>query len=135
MRIGIVGAGMIGSTLAKLCVDAGHAVRMASRHPEELQPVVERLGKRASAGGQSLHPDRAVLDRRFHPGSIDLFLRRKRCKSVALKPEQRGPAMRLFHSAREHADIEKEWQRASETERAAERPSVAACFYVPTKLG
>ena len=50
MRIGIVGAGMIGSTLAKLWVDAGHDVRMASRHPEELQPVVERLGERASAG-------------------------------------------------------------------------------------
>jgi len=50
MRIGIVGAGMIGSTLAKLWVDAGHDVRIASRHPEELQPVVERLGARASAG-------------------------------------------------------------------------------------
>jgi 8-hydroxy-5-deazaflavin:NADPH oxidoreductase len=50
MRIGIIGAGMIGSTLAKLWVDAGHDVRMASRHPEELQPVVERLGERASAG-------------------------------------------------------------------------------------
>jgi predicted dinucleotide-binding enzyme len=50
MRIGIVGAGMIGSTLAKLWVDAGHDVRIASRHPEELQSVVERLGTRASAG-------------------------------------------------------------------------------------
>src|SRR5881409_1147309 len=50
MRIGIVGAGMIGSTLAKLWVDAGHDVRVASRHPEELKPVVERLGERASAG-------------------------------------------------------------------------------------
>ena len=50
MRIGIVGAGMIGSTLAKLWVDAGHDVRVASRHPDELQPLVERLGARASAG-------------------------------------------------------------------------------------
>lgn len=50
MRIGIVGAGMIGSTLAKLWVDAGHEVRLASRHPENLQPLVERLGTRASAG-------------------------------------------------------------------------------------
>jgi predicted dinucleotide-binding enzyme len=41
---------MIGSTLAKLWVDAGHDVRMASRHPEELQPVVERFGERASTG-------------------------------------------------------------------------------------
>jgi len=50
MRIGIVGAGMIGSTLAKLWVDAGHEVRLASRHPNELQPLVDRLGARASAG-------------------------------------------------------------------------------------
>lgn len=50
MRIGIIGAGMIGSTLAKLWVDAGHDVRVASRHPGDLQPLIERLGKRASAG-------------------------------------------------------------------------------------
>lgn len=50
MRIGIVGAGMIGSTLAKLWVDAGHDVRVASRHPEKLKPLIERLGTRASAG-------------------------------------------------------------------------------------
>ena len=50
MRIGIVGAGMIGSTLAKLWVDAGHEVRLASRHPDELQPIVARLGKQATAG-------------------------------------------------------------------------------------
>lgn len=50
MRIGIVGAGMIGSTLAKLWVDAGHEVRLSSRHPNELQPIVKRLGERASAG-------------------------------------------------------------------------------------
>ena len=50
MRIGIVGAGMIGSTLAKLWVDAGHDVRVSSRHPETLQPLIERLGARASAG-------------------------------------------------------------------------------------
>lgn len=50
MRIGIIGAGMIGSTLAKLWVDAGHDVRVASRHADELKSMVERLGKRASAG-------------------------------------------------------------------------------------
>jgi len=50
MRIGIVGAGMIGSTLAKLWVDAGHDVRLASRHPNELEPLVKELGARASAG-------------------------------------------------------------------------------------
>jgi predicted dinucleotide-binding enzyme len=50
MRIGIIGAGMIGSTVAKLWVDAGHEVRLASRHPESLQPLVEKLGTRTSAG-------------------------------------------------------------------------------------
>ena len=50
MRIGIVGAGMIGSTLAELWVAAGHDVRLASRHPDELRSLVERLGTRASAG-------------------------------------------------------------------------------------
>ncbi|HEX9407748.1 MAG TPA: NADPH-dependent F420 reductase [Vicinamibacterales bacterium] len=50
MRIGLVGAGMIGSTLAKLWVEAGHEVRLASRHPENLGPLVASLGPRASAG-------------------------------------------------------------------------------------
>src|SRR5215831_17563913 len=50
MRIGIIGAGMIGSTLATLFVDAGHEVRLASRHPQELQPLIDQLGGRASAG-------------------------------------------------------------------------------------
>ena len=50
MRIGIIGAGMIGSTVAKLWADAGHEVRLASRHPAALQPIVEDLGSRASAG-------------------------------------------------------------------------------------
>lgn len=50
MRIGIVGAGMIGSTVAKLWVDAGHEVRLASRHPETLQALVDTLGRRVSAG-------------------------------------------------------------------------------------
>jgi predicted dinucleotide-binding enzyme len=50
VKIGIVGAGMIGSTLAKLWADAGHDVRVASRHPEQLRDLVEQLGPRGSAG-------------------------------------------------------------------------------------
>jgi predicted dinucleotide-binding enzyme len=50
VKIGIIGAGMIGSTVAKLWVDAGHDVRLATRHPEELATLVARLGTRASAG-------------------------------------------------------------------------------------
>jgi predicted dinucleotide-binding enzyme len=50
MRIGIVGAGKIGSTVGKLWVEAGHEVKLSSRHPNELQSLVESLGTRASAG-------------------------------------------------------------------------------------
>ena len=50
MRIGIIGAGMIGSTLAKLWADAGHDILISSRHPEQLQSLVEELGPRATAG-------------------------------------------------------------------------------------
>ena len=50
VRIGIIGAGMIGSTLAKLWVAAGHEVLVASRHPEELQGLIAGLGPHASAG-------------------------------------------------------------------------------------
>ena len=49
MRIGIIGAGMIGSTLAKLWADANHEIVISSRHPDELQSLVEELGPRASA--------------------------------------------------------------------------------------
>src|SRR5262245_54218645 len=50
MRIGIIGAGMIGSTMAKLWADAGHTVLISSRHPEALESLVETLGRNASAG-------------------------------------------------------------------------------------
>jgi 8-hydroxy-5-deazaflavin:NADPH oxidoreductase len=50
MHIGIIGAGMIGATMAKLWVDAGHDVMVSSRHPGELQSLVTRLGDRGSAG-------------------------------------------------------------------------------------
>jgi 8-hydroxy-5-deazaflavin:NADPH oxidoreductase len=49
MRIGIVGAGRIGSTVGTLWVRAGHEVRFASRHPESLD-FVRALGARASTG-------------------------------------------------------------------------------------
>ena len=50
MRIGIIGAGNIGSTLGGLWAKAGHAVMLSSRHPEELKGLVESLGPKASAG-------------------------------------------------------------------------------------
>jgi len=50
MKIGIIGAGMIGATVGELWIDAGHEVRFASRHPAELQPLVAKLGDGASSG-------------------------------------------------------------------------------------
>lgn len=50
MRIGIIGAGHIGGTLARLFLDAGHEVAVSnSRGPETLAGLVEELGFRAQA--------------------------------------------------------------------------------------
>ncbi|MDB4966819.1 MAG: hypothetical protein JWN44_2508 [Myxococcales bacterium] len=50
MRIGIIGAGNVGSTLAELFVRAGHDVTLSHRgSPEELGDLVARLGERAHA--------------------------------------------------------------------------------------
>lgn len=49
-RIGIIGTGNIGSALARLWVEAGHAVLISSRHPERLQALAAELGPRARAG-------------------------------------------------------------------------------------
>ncbi|HKX32059.1 MAG TPA: NAD(P)-binding domain-containing protein [Blastocatellia bacterium] len=50
MKIGIIGAGNIGATAAKLLVAAGHDVAISnSRGPESLQELVAALGERAQA--------------------------------------------------------------------------------------
>jgi 8-hydroxy-5-deazaflavin:NADPH oxidoreductase len=50
MRIGIIGAGHIGGTLAKRFVDVGHEVAVSnSRGPETLASLVDALGERAQA--------------------------------------------------------------------------------------
>jgi predicted dinucleotide-binding enzyme len=50
MRIGVIGSGRIGSTTARLFVDAGHEVAIAnSRGPDSLGDLVGRLGGRARA--------------------------------------------------------------------------------------
>lgn len=50
LRIGIVGTGRIGGTLAELWAAAGHALVISSRHPERLQALAERLGPRVRSG-------------------------------------------------------------------------------------
>src|SRR6266496_258787 len=50
MRIGIIGSGHIGGTLAKLFVAAGHDVAVSnSRGPETLVGLVDELGAHAQA--------------------------------------------------------------------------------------
>ena len=50
MKIGIIGAGHIGATAAKLFVEAGHEIAIAnSRGAETLQDLVGKLGEQAQA--------------------------------------------------------------------------------------
>jgi predicted dinucleotide-binding enzyme len=50
MKIGIIGAGMIGATTARLFATAGHDVALSnSRGPESLQSLVSEIGPRARA--------------------------------------------------------------------------------------
>lgn len=50
MKIGIIGAGHIGATVAKLFVEAGHEIAIAnSRGAETLRELVAELGERAQA--------------------------------------------------------------------------------------
>jgi 8-hydroxy-5-deazaflavin:NADPH oxidoreductase len=50
MKIGVIGAGHIGGTIGSLWTKAGHPIFFSSRHPEELQDLVARLGPLAQAG-------------------------------------------------------------------------------------
>jgi predicted dinucleotide-binding enzyme len=50
MRIGIIGAGTVGSTLGELFVRAGHDVTLSHKgRPDELRDLIARLGDRAHA--------------------------------------------------------------------------------------
>src|SRR5438552_13718035 len=50
MKIGAIGGGHIGGAIGGLWIKAGHPVFFSSRHPEELQDLVTRLGPLAQAG-------------------------------------------------------------------------------------
>jgi predicted dinucleotide-binding enzyme len=50
MKIGIIGAGKIGATAARLFITAGHDIAISnSRGPESLRQLIEELGARARA--------------------------------------------------------------------------------------
>jgi 8-hydroxy-5-deazaflavin:NADPH oxidoreductase len=50
MQIGIIGAGKIGATVGRLWAKAGHKVRFATRHPDELRNLAKEIGDNASIG-------------------------------------------------------------------------------------
>jgi 8-hydroxy-5-deazaflavin:NADPH oxidoreductase len=50
VKIGIIGAGHIGGTLAALWVRSGHEVMVSSRHPDELKSLAQSLGPKAHVG-------------------------------------------------------------------------------------
>jgi hypothetical protein len=62
-RIGVIGAGHIGSTIGGLWIKAGHPVLFSSRHPEELKSLVESMGSLAKAGtvGEALDFGEVIL--------------------------------------------------------------------------
>ena len=50
LKVGIIGAGHIGGTLAALWVKSGHEVLVSSRHPDELRGLASSLGPNAHVG-------------------------------------------------------------------------------------
>ena len=50
MKIGFIGSGNIGGTVGELLAKAGHEVFFSSRNPDNLKPLVARVGPKARAG-------------------------------------------------------------------------------------
>lgn len=50
MKIGIIGSGMIGTTVGTLWLKAGHEVFFSSRHPETVATLAQVLGPKALSG-------------------------------------------------------------------------------------
>ncbi|MBI0002069.1 NAD(P)-binding domain-containing protein [Bartonella sp. W8122] len=50
LKIGVIGAGSLGGTVATLLVKSGHSVMFSSRHPDELRRLTNPLGEKASIG-------------------------------------------------------------------------------------
>ena len=83
MRIGIIGAGKIGTTLAHLFTDAGHDVAIAnSRGPDTLRDLENELG----AQGHAATSDEAAARNARSPAA------RTRCR-----PDDSAPATECFY--------------------------------------
>lgn len=53
MKIGILGAGLIGEALAKLATNHGYGVMLSSRHPDQLRDLAARIGCEAGTLDQA----------------------------------------------------------------------------------
>jgi predicted dinucleotide-binding enzyme len=53
LKISVIGAGNVGSTLGTLWLKAGHSVMFSSRHPEQLTELVRTAGPNARSGSVS----------------------------------------------------------------------------------
>jgi predicted dinucleotide-binding enzyme len=79
MRIGLIGSGRIGSTLARLAVDGGHQVVLSnSRGPLTLAAVADELGPSAVAG--------TTLDAAHAPGPVVVSIPLKAYLAVPAEP-------------------------------------------------
>jgi 8-hydroxy-5-deazaflavin:NADPH oxidoreductase len=64
MRLGFIGAGSVGRTMARHLINAGHNVVLSnSRGPETLRELVDELGPQAKAGGkeEAVQSDLVIL--------------------------------------------------------------------------
>jgi predicted dinucleotide-binding enzyme len=62
MKIGMLGAGYIGTLLAKRLINSGYTVELSnSRGPESLQPLIKQLGSSASAVTTDMVAKNAVV--------------------------------------------------------------------------
>jgi predicted dinucleotide-binding enzyme len=102
MLIGIIGAGKIGSTLAKLFVDAGHEVAIAnSRGPDTLRDLETDLGDRGhatTATDAARHSDLVVVAvpfKDYHELPVDGLAGKTVVDACNYYPERDGPLAEL----------------------------------------
>lgn len=70
MKIGIIGAGNVGSALSKASVSAGHRVKISSRDPADVQRVASEAGATAAASNRDAVADAEIVIPAVHFDAI-----------------------------------------------------------------